>query len=229
MERQLSSRRPSCTSSECSVDSQDASVSLKRVGLSKEFATTKTGSSYVRTHKSDGTKTAWKKVETPPENDIPSASPSKQLYLVRHNQAEGEPLHWSLETADVEGGDLDGNVYQVSGDAEFMDYRPSQDVPTLSNLDIRDVSYNFQIATEPIFILRTQEYFVLVPKLTLQMEEILRHVAAAEPPPRARSRKEVTENCQYWAIRVMKKLVECGVVESQKVIDCQKLLEPIRK
>lgn len=44
---------------------------------------------------------------------------------MRHNQAAGEPFHWSLETADVEGGDLEGNVYQVSGDAEFMDYRPN--------------------------------------------------------------------------------------------------------
>lgn len=65
-------------------------------------------------------------METLPNNITTSAPPSKQLYLVRHNQAEGEPLHWSLETADVEGGDLDGNVYQVSGDAEFMDYRPYQ-------------------------------------------------------------------------------------------------------
>lgn len=79
----------------------------------------------VRTHNPDGTKTAWKKVEAPPDNTQP-ASTCKQLYLVRHNQAEGEPFHWSLETADVEGGDLEGNVYQVSGDAEFMDYRPNQ-------------------------------------------------------------------------------------------------------
>lgn len=79
----------------------------------------------VRTRNSDGTKTAWKKVESPVDNKQPT-SQMKQLYLVRHNQAEGEPLHWSLETADVEGGDLEGNVYQVSGDAEFMEYRPNQ-------------------------------------------------------------------------------------------------------
>lgn len=79
----------------------------------------------VRTHKPDGTTTAWEKVELPPDDTQPPP-PCKQLYLVRHNQAEGEPLHWSLETANVEGGDLEGNVYQVSGDAEFMDYRPNQ-------------------------------------------------------------------------------------------------------
>lgn len=79
----------------------------------------------VRTLNADGTKTAWKKVEAPPDTSQP-ASASKQLYLARHNQAEDEPFHWSLETADVEGGGLEGNVYQVSGDAEFMDYRPNQ-------------------------------------------------------------------------------------------------------
>lgn len=79
----------------------------------------------VRTLNPDGTKTAWNKVEAPPDNTQPD-SRTKQLYLVRHSQAEGEPFHWSLETADVEGGDLEGNVYQVSGDAEFMDYRPNQ-------------------------------------------------------------------------------------------------------
>lgn len=146
------SRSRSSAGSDLSVDSQDPTVSLKRVGLSKEFAITKSGTSCepehipsmpskassipspfkclltgidVRTINPDGTKTAWKKVEAPPANTQPD-SRTKQLYLVRHNQAEGEPFHWSLETADVEGGDLEGNVYQVSGDAEFMDYRPNQ-------------------------------------------------------------------------------------------------------
>lgn len=38
-------RRPSSAGSDLSVDSQDATVSLKRVGLTKEFATTKSGAS----------------------------------------------------------------------------------------------------------------------------------------------------------------------------------------
>lgn len=74
-----------------------------------------------------------------------------------------------------------------------------------------------------------RQYFVLVPKLTPELEDIVKKVAAAEPPPQAKSRKEVKENCQYWAIRVMKKLVELGMMDSQKVVDCQKLLEPLRK
>lgn len=59
---------------------------------------------------------------------------------MRHNQAPGEPFHWSLETADVEGGDLEGNVYQVSGDAEFMDYRPNPvraQNPSRGSLDLQ--------------------------------------------------------------------------------------------
>lgn len=38
-------RRLSSAGSDLSVDSQDPTVSLKRVGLTKEFATTKTGAS----------------------------------------------------------------------------------------------------------------------------------------------------------------------------------------
>lgn len=74
-----------------------------------------------------------------------------------------------------------------------------------------------------------RQYFVLVPKLTPELEDIVKKVAAAEPPPQAKSRKEVKENCQYWAIRVMKKLVDLGMMDTQKVVDCQNLLEPVRK
>lgn len=73
------------------------------------------------------------------------------------------------------------------------------------------------------------QYFVLVPKLTPELEDIVKKVAEAEPPPRAKSRKEVKENCQYWAIRVMKKLDELGMMDPQKVVDCQNLLQPLRK
>lgn len=68
-----------------------------------------------------------------------------------------------------------------------------------------------------------------MPELAPELEEVVKKVAAAEPPPQAKSRKEVKENCQYWAIRVMKKLVELGMMDPQKVVDCQKLLEPVRK
>lgn len=118
-------------------------------------------------------------------------------------------------------------------------------MPTLSNPDIRDVSNSKELAAHPhaACVSSTmlhcfncpladpvvRQYFVLVPKLTPELEEIVKKVAAAEPPPQAKSRKEVKENCQYWAIRVMKKLVELGMMDSQKVVDCQNLLEPLRK
>lgn len=38
-------RRSSSAGSDVSIDSQDPTVSLKRVGLTKEFATTKSGAS----------------------------------------------------------------------------------------------------------------------------------------------------------------------------------------
>lgn len=118
-------------------------------------------------------------------------------------------------------------------------------MPTLSNPDIRDVSHSIELATRPHapcvsstiphcfdYTLAdpvVEQYFVLVPKLTPELEDIVKKVAAAEPPPQARSRKEVKENCQCWAIRVMKKLVDLGMMDTQKVVDCQNLLEPVRK
>lgn len=116
-------------------------------------------------------------------------------------------------------------------------------VPTLSNPDIRDVSdfLDFaghldasQLSSSPTLQASFADsselkYFVLVPELTPELEAVVKKVAAAEPPPQAKSRKEVKENCQYWAIRVMKKLVELGMMDPQKVVDCQKLLEPVRK
>src|SRR5436190_3091717 len=47
--------------------------------------------------------------------------PQLCLSLVRQNQADGEPTHWSLHIA-REGEP--GNVYQVKGDAECMRYIP---------------------------------------------------------------------------------------------------------
>ena len=76
-----------------------------------------------RTINTDGTKGPWQKVEEPVVAQTGPAS--RQLYLVRLRQTEGEPYHWCLTTCDAVNGDFYGNVYQVKGDAQDMEYQPN--------------------------------------------------------------------------------------------------------
>lgn len=69
----------------------------------------------------------------------------------------------------------------------------------------------------------------LVDGLTPAMESIIREVASAEPPPRAKNMKDLQENCQGWILRVLAKLVQRGVVSAAKLAECQRLQEPIKK
>lgn len=71
----------------------------------------------------NGTKGPWQKVEKPVKAQ--PGPPSRQLYLVRLRQTEGEPHHWCLTTCDALNGDFYGNVYQVHGDAQNMEYQPN--------------------------------------------------------------------------------------------------------
>lgn len=56
---------------------------------------------------------------------------------------------------------------------------------------------------------------------------ILEEVAGSEAPPRARSKAEVVESCQGWCVRVVRKLVERGVLGDDAVANVVPLLEPV--
>lgn len=47
---------------------------------------------------------------------------------------------------------------------------------------------------------------MLIPDLTPHLEDIVKQVAEAEPPPQAHNMKEVKENCQGWSFRVIEQL-----------------------
>ena len=49
--------------------------------------------------------------------------------------------------------------------------------------------------------------------LSEEQERRVDEIARGETPPRAKSRREVKENCQGWTVRVLKRLVGEGIVD----------------
>lgn len=68
---------------------------------------------------------------------------------------------------------------------------------------------------------------MLASNLTPQMEAIVERVSEAEPPPRANSMRDATENCQGWTIRVREKLKAMNVIE-RDVDFFRGLLQPVK-
>lgn len=56
---------------------------------------------------------------------------------------------------------------------------------------------------------------------------VVKEVADSEPPPRAPDRQSVKENCQGWAVRVIEKLVERGIVPNEKLQMASSMMEPV--
>lgn len=147
----------------------------------------------------DGTRTAWVPVS-------PSLRPGPEphtLNLVLENQAEGEPKHWFLFVGPEDGL---GTVYQVAGDATFMRYE------------------SFEVSS----LLRSESYHTsyVLARLAVSQEDVLRSCAEGEAPPCAVDRASVTENCQGWTIRVLRRLHDAEVVGGEWVTFAEGLEEP---
>jgi hypothetical protein len=135
----------------------------------------------------------WVTVEKPPPADDndggtseKTASIKRCLSVVAEHQAEGEPKHWYLFAhRPNDMGTGPGQVWQVTGDAEFMRYDHSAaDVDRMSS-----PSYAWhQVVSRAL----ADERFARVDE-----------IARAERPPSAPSRAAVTEHCQGWTIRVL--------------------------
>ncbi|KAH6623114.1 hypothetical protein F5144DRAFT_496204, partial [Chaetomium tenue] len=92
-----------------------------------------------------------------------------------------------------------GQVWQVKGVAELMRYSHA------SNVAIMDST--------------TFEWHQTVnTKVSAAHAARIGEFAGVEPPSRAINRASVTENCQGWVIRVLRRLVEEGMVEDMAVI-----------
>ncbi|PKY05772.1 hypothetical protein P168DRAFT_289203 [Aspergillus campestris IBT 28561] len=141
-----------------------------------------------------------------PSNNPPTTqSPPLYLSLVQHAQDDDEPLHWSLFIAYE---NQPGHEYQVTGDAEHMTYQPSKTHTDVVNSDWFLTLYNLAIITE-------------------EQSEAVKQVAESEQPPWANNRREVTENCQGWTVRVIARLVDIGIVPIEKLEMAKSMVEPV--
>lgn len=141
---------------------------------------------------------------------VPQAKPEPlQLHVVTELQAEGEPKHWSLHAARTDAnGTTRGQRWQVTGDAEQMRYEQAESI-NFFNSD--SFSWHQTLNSD----LSDSDY--------AKVDQ----VARSEPPPQAKSRKEVKENCQGWTIRVLGRLVSEGIVNKDTVVNLQEQMDPI--
>jgi hypothetical protein len=133
----------------------------------------------------------------------PPASSQLTLSLVLETQSFGEPDHWSLFVAS-EG--RSGQVYQVKGDAEFMEYEHAEGVDILTSESLKTA-------------------YTLC-NLTQDQAERVAYYANTEPPPSAPDRASVRENCQGWTVRVLEKLAEEGIVTEDWLERVKDMVEP---
>ncbi|KAI1776424.1 hypothetical protein F4818DRAFT_440790 [Hypoxylon cercidicola] len=169
----------------------------------RQYSEDSEGTRWTRRINSDGTYTAWE-LESQPEPEASFKDPNVYLFVVQVDQSPGEPLHWFLFVGSEENG---GSVYQVEGDATYMYYQHAH------NVDIWSSAYrnSYQLC-----------------KLDQNGQELVNHYANNIPPPRAEKRSEVTENCQGWAVRVLRELQSAGIVDEGSVDSIENLVEPIR-
>lgn len=144
--------------------------------------------------------TEWKELDSPP----PTGLPPMELKLVRQEQVDGEPYHWQLFLA-PEG--QPGTAFQVRGDAVAMHYAHAENTNVLSSQSYKD-SY-------------------IIARPTEQQAERIRYWATHETPPSAPTQAAVTENCQAWTIRVMRRLVAEGIVQQNWMDTAVELQQPV--
>ncbi|KAJ5286978.1 hypothetical protein N7478_002664 [Penicillium angulare] len=134
----------------------------------------------------------------------PSSSPL-EISLVIEDQGEGEPRHWSLFVGHENEA---GHVYQVTGDAEFMKYEPSNGPVDIS---LSPTSFNvYNLA-----------------QLTEQQARVVQQLAEQECPPKAQNRQAVVENCQGWTLRVIHNLAEMCIIPIAKYDMASSMLQPV--
>lgn len=151
----------------------------------------------------------WTEVEKPPTDENEPPSTTRHLSVVAEHQADNEPKHWYLFSHIPNAmGTGAGQVWSVTGDAELMHYDHAEDVDRMSS----EAFAWHQVLSKD-----------------LSKEQLARvdQIARTESPPSAPSRAAVTENCQGWAIRVLRRLVDEKIVEEKAVDILQKLMDPI--
>lgn len=144
--------------------------------------------------------TEWKKADSPP----PTETSPMELKLVRQEQSTGEPYHWLLFLARENERGL---VFQVKGDAVAMHYVHVNNINVLSSQSYKD-SY-------------------IIARLTEDQAARVSYWATHEAAPSAPNQAAVTENCQGWTIRVIRRLVAEGIVQQNWVNTAVSLQQPV--
>ncbi|CAG8377393.1 unnamed protein product [Penicillium salamii] len=100
---------------------------------------------------------------------------------------------------------------QGPGEAESMKYEPSAEKVNVFDAGITSNVYTLAVVSEE----------------QARAAKLVKQIAEQEPPPRAKDRKSVTENCQSWTMRVIARLVKEGIVMSQKLEVARSMLQPV--
>lgn len=158
------------------------------------------------THKRKKGTEEWKSMPLGPD---PPASPSDKhtICLVRQFQSTGEPKHWSIFIYPGEDEPSEGLLLQVKGDATFMTYHLENNVNKTASASFAD---HYELG-----------------KITTTQRNRVQEIASGQTPPRAKTRKDVKENCQGWSIRVLQIVADEGIIGSSKVASLKPLMEKV--
>lgn len=159
-----------------------------------------------------------------PVTDASTAGPESKemkLSLIQFTQLPQEPLHWALFLG-IEG--CPGELFQVTGDAECMHYEHVEfgsGAGLESGVDVTTLEGFLTAYTLASFPMPSQK------DDGNEAVKAVKEIVWNEPAPRAASRKDVKENCQGWAVRVLQRLMERGLVEERKVSMVKGLMRPV--
>jgi hypothetical protein len=104
---------------------------------------------------------------------------------------------------------MENNRWQVTGDAEFMHFESADGV---DKMNLPDFAWH-QVLNKD-----------LSDGQLARVDEIVR----AEKPPSAPNRAAVTEHCQGWTVRVVRRLVEEGIAEKRVVGVLEGCMDSVR-
>jgi hypothetical protein len=179
----------------------------------------------------------WLPVSVSPAENVPSTATVDfarpdwwTLFLVRFYQFPEEPLHWSLVISPTDDpGPLSAPyvssvenqvlrrtfILEVRGEPEQMFYNEVKEYKHVSLLE--DVHSIYELVKFGVDFAGTKE----------DTFDMVRSAAKETECPKARNRREATENCQGWCVRVVERLVKKGVVSREKTQMMRDMLDSV--
>lgn len=193
---------------------------IKAIGFT-EFFVDENGTEYKRRK---GTQ-PWIQLSAtshPPQPSSPDFTSPEffTLHLVRFNQYEGEPLHWSLVVSPTEWTDPE-QPYVNSVENAF--YRKTYIFEVRG--DVEGMHHNFEKRASPVTMLEDVNSVYELVKFGVEGQTVVQNIAKDEVAPSARNRSEAKENCQGWCVQVVRKLVAREMVSQEKLDMIRDMME----